>query len=204
MKTLFYDWKENINAEELENVIKVIVDGGVVIFPTDTVYGVAANSLDETAIKKLFDLKERNDNKPICVLTSSVDKIKKIAYVRDEEQKIIDKYMPGALTIILDKKEIVSDVLTSGLKTVGVRIPNNEIALRILDKLEYPLATTSANISGMEAAVKKEDLIKEFEGKVDIIIDGGITDLKVSSTIVKINNNEIKVLRQGTIKITDK
>ena len=77
MKTLFYDWKENINAEELENVIKVIVDGGVVIFPTDTVYGVAANSLDETAIKKLFDLKERNDNKPICVLTSSVDKIKK-------------------------------------------------------------------------------------------------------------------------------
>ena len=203
MKTLFYDWKENINAEELENVIKVIVDGGVVIFPTDTVYGVAANSLDETAIKKLFDLKERNDNKPICVLTSSVDKIKKIAYVRDEEQKIIDKYMPGALTIILDKKEIVSDVLTSGLKTVGVRIPNNEIALRILDKLEYPLATTSANISGMEAAVKKEDLIKEFEGKVDIIIDGGITDLKVSSTIVKIKNNEIKVLRQGTIKITD-
>ena len=203
MKTLFYDWKENINAEELENVIKVIVDGGVVIFPTDTVYGVAANSLDETAIKKLFDLKERNDNKPICVLTSSVDKIKKIAYVRDEEQKIIDKYMPGALTIILDKKEIVSDVLTSGLKTVGVRIPNNEIALRILDKLEYPLATTSANISGMEAAVKKEDLIKEFEGKVDIIIDGGITDLKVSSTIVKIKNNEIEVLRQGTIKITD-
>ena len=203
MKTLFYDWKENINAEELENVIKVIVDGGVVIFPTDTVYGVAANSLDETAIKKLFDLKERNDNKPICVLTSSLDKIKKIAYVRDEEQKIIDKYMPGALTIILDKKEIVSDVLTSGLKTVGVRIPNNEIALRILDKLEYPLATTSANISGMEAAVKKEDLIKEFEGKVDIIIDGGISDLKVSSTIVKVDNDEIKVLRQGTIKITD-
>ena len=203
MKTLFYDWKENINEEELENVIKVIVDGGVVIFPTDTVYGVAANSLDETAIKKLFDLKERNDNKPICVLTSSVDKIKKIAYVRDEEQKIIDKYMPGALTIILDKKEIVSDVLTSGLKTVGVRIPNNEIALRILDKLEYPLATTSANISGMEAAVKKEDLVKEFDGKVDIIIDGGITDLKVSSTIVKIKNNEIEVLRQGTIKITD-
>ena len=203
MKTLFYDWKENINAEELENVIKVIIDGGVVIFPTDTVYGVAANSLDETSINKLFDLKERNDNKPICVLTSSVDKIKKIAYVRDEEQKIIDKYMPGALTIILDKKEIVSDVLTSGLKTVGVRIPNNEIALRILDKLEYPLATTSANISGMEAAVKKEDLIKEFEGKVDIIIDGGITDLKVSSTIVKIKNNEIEVLRQGTIKITD-
>lgn len=203
MKTLIYDWKEKINEDELENVIKVIEDGGVVIFPTDTVYGIAANSLDEEAIKKLFDLKERNDNKPICVLTSSVDKIKKIAYVRDEEQKIIDQYMPGALTIILDKKDNVSDVLTSNLKTVGVRIPNNEIALRILEKLEYPLATTSANISGKEAAVKKEDLITEFDGRVDIIIDGGITDLKVSSTIVKLDNNEIKILRQGTIKITD-
>ena len=203
MKTLIYDWKEKINEDELENVIKVIEDGGVVIFPTDTVYGIAANSLDEEAIKKLFDLKERNDNKPICVLTSSVDKIKKIAYVRDEEQKIIDQYMPGALTIILDKKDNVSDVLTSNLKTVGVRIPNNKIALRILEKLEYPLATTSANISGKEAAVKKEDLITEFDGRVDIIIDGGITDLKVSSTIVKLDNNEIKILRQGTIKITD-
>lgn len=203
MKTLIYDWKEKINEDELENVIKIIENGGVVIFPTDTVYGIAANSLDEEAIKKLFDLKERNDNKPICVLTSSVDKIKKVAYVRDEEQKIIDQYMPGALTIILDKKDNVSDVLTSNLKTVGVRIPNNEIALRILEKLEYPLATTSANISGKEAAVKKEDLITEFDGRVDIIIDGGITDLKVSSTIVKLDNNEIKILRQGTIKITN-
>lgn len=203
MKTLIYDWKEKINEDELENVIKIIENGGVVIFPTDTVYGIAANSLDEEAIKKLFDLKERNDNKPICVLTSSVDKIKKVAYVRDEEQKIIDQYMPGALTIILDKKDNVSDVLTSNLKTVGVRIPNNEIALGILEKLEYPLATTSANISGKDAAVKKEDLITEFDGRVDIIIDGGITDLKVSSTIVKLDNNEIKILRQGTIKITD-
>lgn len=203
MKTLIYDWKNSINEEELDNVIKVIKKGGVVIFPTDTVYGVAANSLDEDAIKKLYELKGRNDNKPICVLTSSMDKIKKIAYVREEEQKIIDKYMPGALTIILEKKEEVSDILTSNLKTVGVRIPNNEIALKILSKLDYPLATTSANISGMEAAVKKEDLITEFDNKVDIIIDGGVTDLKISSTIVKIENNEIKVLRQGSIKIAD-
>ena len=109
--------------------------------------------------------------------------------------------MPGALTIILNKKNNVSNVLTSNLDTVGVRIPNNEIALRILGKLDYPLATTSANISGMEAAVKIDDIIQVFNNKVDIIVDGGITDLKKSSTIVKIENNEIKVLREGTIKI---
>ena len=173
----------------------------IIALPTDTVYGVATNSWDETAIKKLFELKGRNDNKPICVLTSNVDKIKKIAYINEEEQKIIDKYMPGALTIILNKKNNVSNVLTSNLDTVGVRIPNNEIALRILGKLDYPLATTSANISGMEAAVKIDDIIQVFNNKVDIIVDGGITDLKKSSTIVKIENNEIKVLREGTIKI---
>ena len=201
MKTLIYNWKETINEDELNNVIDVIEKGGIVVFPTDTVYGVATNSLDETAIKKLFELKGRNDNKPICVLTSNVDKIKKIAYINEEEQKIIDKYMPGALTIILNKKNNVSNVLTSNLDTVGVRIPNNEIALRILGKLDYPLATTSANISGMEAAVKIDDIIQVFNNKVDIIVDGGITDLKKSSTIVKIENNEIKVLREGTIKI---
>lgn len=203
MKTLIYNWKNSIKEEELENVINVIDNGGIVIFPTDTVYGVAANSLNEEAIKKLFEIKGRNDNKPICVLTSSVDKINKVAYVKEEEQKIVDKYMPGALTIILDKKEEVSDTLTSNLKTIGVRIPNNEIALKILDKLDYPLATTSANISGSQAAVKIEELIDVFDSKVDIIIDGGVTDLKVSSTIVKLEDHEIKILREGSIKIID-
>ena len=203
MKTLIYNWKDKINENELEQVINVINNGGVVIFPTDTVYGVAANSLDDNAIKKLFEIKGRNDNKPICVLTSTIEKINKVAYVNNEEQKIIDKYMPGALTIILNKKENVSNVLTSNLDTIGVRIPNNKIALKILDRIDYPLATTSANISGSQAAVKLEDLIEVFDSKVDIIIDGGITDLKLSSTIVKIENNEVKVLREGTIKITN-
>lgn len=203
MKTHIYNWKEKINEDELENVINVIENGGIVIFPTDTVYGVAANSLDEEAIKKLFNLKRRDDNKPICVLTSSVDKIKKVAYITEEEQKIINKYMPGALTLILKKKEKVSDILTSNLKTIGVRIPNNEIALKILDRAEYPLATTSANISGSEAAIELGDLIDIFNNKVDIIIDGGITNLKLSSTIVKIEKDEIKILREGTIKITN-
>lgn len=203
MKTLIYDWQEKVNKDELDNVIKTIENGGVVIFPTDTVYGVAANALNEDAIKKLFDLKGRNDNKPICVLTSSLDKIKKVAHVKENEEKLINKYMPGALTIILDKKDNVSDILTSNLKTVGVRIPNHEIALSILNKLDYPLATTSANISGQEAAVKMTDLRDYFDSKVDIIIDGGITDLKVSSTIVKIEDDEIKVLREGTLKIDD-
>lgn len=203
MKTTIYDWKNKIDENELKNAIDVINNGGIVIFPTDTVYGIASNIDDEKAISKLFELKERNDNKPICVLTSSVNKIEKVAYIKNKELELITKYMPGALTIILDKKEDISNRLTSNLQTIGVRIPNNEIALNILKNIEKPLATTSANLSGNQPATKIEELVDEFNGKVDIIIDGGITDLKQSSTIIKVENNEIKVLREGTIKILD-
>lgn len=203
MKTTIYDWKNKIDENELKNTIDVINNGGIVIFPTDTVYGIASNIDDEKAISKLFELKGRNDNKPICVLTSSVNKIEKVAYIKNKELELITKYMPGALTIILDKKEDISNRLTSNLQTIGVRIPNNEIALNILKYMEKPLATTSANLSGNQPATKLEELVDEFNGKVDIIIDGGITDLKQSSTIIKVENNEIKVLREGTVKILD-
>lgn len=201
MKTTIYDWKNKIDENELKNTINVINNGGIVIFPTDTVYGIASNIDDEKAISNLFELKGRNDNKPICVLTSSVNKIEKVAYIKNKELELITKYMPGALTIILDKKEDISNRLTSNLQTIGVRIPNNEIALNILKYIEKPLATTSANLSGNQPATKLEELVDEFNGKVDIIIDGGITDLKQSSTIIKVENNEIKVLREGTVKI---
>ena len=200
MNTIVYDWKSKINEKELENTIDVLKNGGIVILPTDTVYGIACEMNNEEAIKKLFKLKVRSDDKPICVLTSSMEKIKKVAYINGQEEKIIKKYMPGALTIILDKKENVSNILTSNLKTIGVRIPNNKILLEILNKLEFPLAVTSANISGKEAAIIIEDFINEFNNKIDIIIDGGMTKIKVASTIVKIENRKIKILRDGAIK----
>lgn len=203
MKTLIYDWKDKIDEKELDNTLNVINNGGIVIFPTDTVYGIASNITNENAIKKLFELKGRNDNKPICVLTSSVEKIHKVANIKPQELKIINDYMPGALTIILEKKDNISNILTSNLNTIGVRIPNNEISLKILEKQEYPLATTSANLSGNLPATRIEDLIEEFNGKVDIIIDGGTTDLKISSTIVRLEDEEIKILREGSIKIID-
>ena len=204
METIIYNWKEEIKTEELENTIKVLGNGGIVIFPTDTVYGIACDAFNETAIKKLFEFKGRNDNKPICVLTSSVDKMNKVAYIKEKEEELINKYMPGALTIILDKKENVSNMLTSNLSTIGVRIPNNEIALKILKNIENPLATTSANISGNQAGIEINDFINTFKNKVDIIIDGGETDLKISSTIIKLNENKIEILREGTVKIEEK
>lgn len=114
----------------------------------------------------------------------------------------MDNYFPGNLTIIFDKKINVSNLLTANKPTIGVRIPNNEIALKILSVYPYPLATTSANISGEETGIEVKDFIYDFKDKVDIIIDGGKTN-SIPSTIVRVENSKINVLREGSLKIDE-
>ena len=205
MKTKYFDWKNNVDESELNKIKEILDNDGVIIFPTDTVYGIACNCFSEKAIKKIFDIKKRPENKPINVLSNNLDKIKLVSRnINEKEKFLIDKYMPGALTIILDKNEKVSDILTAGLDTIGVRIPKNNISLRILENVSYPLATTSANISGDSAGIKITDFLKEFDGVVDAIIDGGETDLKVASTIVRVeSDNKLKIIREGTLKIKE-
>ena len=199
-----YNWEEEIDEKELDEIINILNNDGLIIFPTDTVYGLACNCFSEKAINKIFDIKKRAKYKPINVLTDSYDKILKVVdKINPKEEKIIKKYMPGALTIILDKKKTVPDILTASLPTIGVRIPNNKIALEILKRVDYPLATTSANISGKEAGIKINDFINEFDGKVDAIIDGGETEIKKASTIVRVEENHIDVIREGTVKIEE-
>ena len=205
MKTKYFDWKNNVDESELNKIKEILDNDGVIIFPTDTVYGIACNCFSEKAIKKVFDIKKRPENKPINVLSNNLDKIKLVSKnINEKEEFLINKYMPGALTIILDKNEKVSDILTAGLDTIGVRIPKNNISLRILENVSYPLATTSANISGDSAGIKISDFLKEFDGVVDAIIDGGETDLKVASTIVRVESgNKLKIIREGTLKIKE-
>lgn len=205
MKTKYFDWKNNVDESELNKIKEILDNDGVIIFPTDTVYGIACNCFSEKSIKKVFDIKKRPENKPINVLSNNLDKIKLVSKnISEKEKFLIDKYMPGALTIILDKNEKVSDILTAGLDTIGVRIPKNNISLRILENVSYPLATTSANISGDSAGIKITDFLKEFDGVVDAIIDGGETDLKVASTIVRVeSDNKLKIIREGTLKIKE-
>ena len=205
MKTKYFDWKNNVDESELNKIKEILDNDGVIIFPTDTVYGIACNCFSEKAIKKVFDIKKRPENKPINVLSNNLDKIKLVSKnINEKEEFLINKYMPGALTIILDKNEKVSDTLTAGLDTIGVRIPKNNISLRILENVSYPLATASANISGDSAGIKISDFLKEFDGVVDAIIDGGETDLKVASTIVRVeSDNKLKIIREGTLKIKE-
>lgn len=191
----------SVNEDILKEIVDVLDNDGLIIFPTDTVYGIACNSFSEEAIKKLFIAKNRSFDKPISVLTDSIDKIENIVKnINSKERELINKYFPGNLTIIFDKKDNVSNILTANNDTIGVRIPDNEIALNILRNYKYPLATTSVNIAGKKDGTEINDFLDDFKDKVDIIIDGGKTN-EIPSTIVRVINDEIKVLRQGVLEI---
>ena len=190
---------KKINEEKLKEIGEEIKKGKIAIFPTETVYGIGTNGLNEEGIKKLFDIKKRPKEKPISLLVNSIEMIERIAKLTEEERKIIKIFFPGPLTLIVEKKKIVPDILTSNKKTVGIRMPDNEIALKLIKYANIPIATSSANISGKENNTDIINIKKEFENKVDYFIDGGKSKIGIGSTIIKIENNKLHILRKGII-----
>ncbi len=197
----YIDFKNEKDYEKLKEVANVIKQGGIVIFPTETVYGIGTNGLDEVAIEKLYKIKERPLNKPISLLVSDFEMIKKVTKgISDIEYKIMKKFFPGPLTIILKKRDIVPDILTNGGDTVGIRMPDSEITRKLIEYVGLPIATTSANISGEKSGTNIEDIMKDFEGKVEYFINNGESKLGIGSTVVKVVENDTVILREGNIK----
>ena len=198
-----FDWTNEINEDELRIVTKALDEDKLIVFPTETVFGIAGNALKVEVIDKLFQAKKRDYSKPFSLMLSDINKIKDIAYVSDYEEKVINKFMPGPITLILKKKDCISDLATAGRDTVGVRIPDHEIALSILKSIDYPLATSSANISGSVNNSNIEDIINDLASYVDIFIKGNISSNLLASTVARIKDNEINILRNGIISEYD-
>ena len=198
-----FDWTKEIKEDELRIVTKALDEDKLIVFPTETVYGIAGNALNVEVIDKLFQAKKRDYSKPFSLMLSDINKIKDIAYVSADEEKIINKFMPGPITLILKKKDCISDLATASRDTVGVRIPDHFIALSILKSIDYPLATSSANISGSVNNSNIEDIINDLENYVDIFIKGNISSNLLASTVVEIKNNEVNILRNGIISEYD-
>lgn len=198
-----FDWTNNIKNEELDEVVNALNNDKIVVFPTETVYGIGGNALKVEVINKLFQAKKRNYGKPISLLVGSIDKIKNVAYVSENEEKVINKFMPGAITMVLKKKDNINDLVTAGKNTVGIRIPNHNIALTILNKVDYPLATSSANISGENNIADFEEIVSDLKDYVDIFIKGNISDDLKASTVVELNNDIVNILREGKISKID-
>lgn len=192
--------EKDIEDKKLKEVANIIKDGGIVIFPTETVYGIGVNGLNETAIKKLYEVKQRPINKPISLLVNSIEMIEKVAKdITEIEYDLIKKFLPGPLTIVLKKKDIVPDIVTAGFDTVGIRMPENEIAQKLVEYAGVPIATPSANISGRPSGTNLKEIMKDFNNKVDYFIDGGVSKIGVASTIVQVINGNPYILRKGKI-----
>ncbi len=199
-----FDWKTNIKEKELNEVISVLNEGGLVVFPTETVYGIGANALDENASKKIYEAKGRPSDNPLIVHVSD----KKMIYDLTEnislvEQKLIDAFMPGPFTLILKKKSKIPSSVSAGLNTVGIRMPSNKIAHTIIEKLGKPIAAPSANVSGRPSGTNIEDIKYELLDRVSIMIDGGDTDIGLESTVVKVEDDIPVILRPGKISKED-
>ena len=193
----------NIDYEEIERYLKA---GKLIIYPTDTVYGVGGIIESEETIENIYKAKERNFKSPLIVLVSDMEKIEKIAYIneknREKIEKLIKRFWPGGLTIILKRKDNVPDIMVSGGATVGVRMPEHEIALNIISRAGGMLPTTSANISGEATPKSYAELSEKFKSRVDIIVDGGECPIGSASTIIDMSD-EPKILRLGAISVEE-
>lgn len=200
-----YDWKNIIKSNELDEVTDIIKQDGIIVFPTETVYGIGGNALSLDVIKRIYNIKQRPQEKALSILVKSKKEINKYAYISDIlEEKIIDNFMPGPITIILKKrKSQIPDLLTGNNDTIGIRIPDNYIVKKILEACNLPIAAPSANISGRPSSIKLEDIKPDFDGKVEAFIDGGKCTQNVSSTIVKVIDGKVEILREGIISIKD-
>lgn len=196
----YFDWTNKIDEKELKEVIEVLDNDGLVIFPTETVYGIASKATSLKAVDKLYEAKKRPRDKAINIMVGDSKDISKYAKINSEiEAKIIEEFMPGGITLILDKVDDFGEGFTLSNNTIGVRIPNNTIALKILKNISFPLTVPSANISNKPSGTEVKDIIDDFRNTVDIIIDGGKSVDSIPSTIVRVEDNKINILRQGKI-----
>ena len=204
MKSKYADLKQNKDLNKIREAAIEIQKGNIVLFPTETVYGIGANALDENAVNKIFKAKGRASDNPLIVHISNIEMLDELVKkVGKLEKKLIDNFWPGPLTIIFDRKECVPNVVTARLNTVGIRMPSNEIARKFIELANVPIAAPSANISGKPSGTKIEDIIDELDGKVDYILDSGMVDIGVESTVVRVVDNKVHILRPGKITVED-
>lgn len=180
--------QNEVDKKVIDEAVKVLADGGVILYPTDTVYGLGANIFNRKAVKKVYNIKKRSYLKPVSLLISSKDAIPLVSKASLNQLNFIDKYLPGPYTFILKKSKIVPRHLTSGSVNVGVRVPKSEIACS-LAKI-FPITTTSANLSNKDTLDTPEEILKQLGCEVDLIIDVGPLKSGNPSTIIDLTGEE--------------
>lgn len=196
----YLDLKNSTDYSKLKVAGDIIRSGGLVLFPTETVYGLGANGLDKNAVKKIYIAKGRKQDNPLILHISNFSMLHKIAKnISKMEEALMKTFWPGPFTIILNRTDIVPDIVTGGLDTVGIRMPSGKIAKELINYANIPIAAPSANISGRPSGTNISDIFDELSDKVDYIIDGGECEVGVESTVVRVVDGIPNILRPGKI-----
>lgn len=190
------------DEDKITEAAEVIRGGGTVVFPTETVYGLGANALDENAVRKIFEAKGRPGDNPIIVHISNIDELEPLVeQIPDNALTVAKEFWPGPITIILKKSSIVPYITTGGLDTVAIRMPNNEIALELIRKSGVPIAAPSANISGKPSPTTSEHVIHDLNDRVDMIISGEDSHVGLESTVLDLSRGIPNILRPGKVTL---
>jgi L-threonylcarbamoyladenylate synthase len=193
-----------IAANVFDQIKKVLDANGVIGHPTDTVYGLAANVNSEKAVKKIYDLKNRDNDKPLSMMVKDIAMIESITgFLSPFMTYILSKYLPGALTVIIPIHKDISFPYFKDRKTIGFRIPMHNFCLELLQHLNYPITTTSANKSGLKNPELAMEVLSHFGKELDLLIDGGKTKMSMPSTIIEFENDSIKYIREGSISFSE-
>ena len=190
----------NDNFDLLDKAAEIIKNGGLVVFPTETVYGLGADATNPIAAKKIYDAKGRPSDNPLIIHIHTPEDAEKYAFTTPLYYLLAQRFMPGPLTVVLQAKDTVPTQTRAGLPTVAVRCPINKIARELIKRAEVPIAAPSANLSGSPSATTYQHVLDDMYGRVDMIINGNDSDIGVESTIVKIDSdNSLTLLRPGKI-----
>lgn len=187
------------DSEALQKAGEIIRSGGLVAFPTETVYGLGANAFNPQAALKIYEAKGRPADNPLIVHVLNPKDAENIAYVPDIYYTLAEKFMPGPFTVIMEKKSVIPYEVTAKLDSVAVRCPQNPTARKLIELSQVPIAAPSANISGKPSPTSAAHVIDDMNGRVDMIIDGGECTFGLESTVVKIDGDRVILLRPGTV-----
>lgn len=200
MKTEIFKVTEN-SILELNKASKLLNDGELVAIPTETVYGLGANALNKNACLNIFKAKGRPNDNPLIVHISKPQDAEKIAYTNNLYYKLAEKFMPGPLTVIIPKRDIIPYEVTAGLNTVAIRCPIHKVANKLIEIAGIPIAAPSANTSGKPSPTTANHVFDDMNGRIPLILDGGECEVGVESTVISITDNSIILLRPGAITV---
>ncbi len=187
---------QNPQLRQIHRVVETLKQGGVIAYPTDTIYGIGCDIFNRKGVRKIYQIKQRDPRKPFSFICADLSDVSNYAQVSNFAYKIMRRHLPGPYTFVLEATRAVPDLLTTRQKTVGIRIPDNPIALSIVRELGHPLVTTSANLSGDHVMNDPQDIDQQLGRQLEMVIDGGILTGD-PSTVISLIDDRVELLREG-------